>query len=185
MTILPGETPCLRCLVRVAPPPGTTETCDTAGIIAPIAALVASVQAAEAIKILSGAREAISRDLVAIDLWENVTQRMRMDRAAISAGCPACDAGRFEYLVGGLGARSTTLCGRHAVQVHPGPGVTLDLARLEERLRPLGPVTRNPYLLRLAFEGITLALFADGRAIVSGTDDPARARALYDRVVGT
>ena len=185
MTILPGVTPCLRCLVRVAPPPGTTETCDTAGIIAPIASLVAALQAAEAIKILSGARAAISRDLVAVDLWDNLTQRMRMDRASISAGCPACEQGTYEYLAGGLGARATTLCGRHAVQVHPGPGVALDLARLEERLRPLGPVTRNPYLLRLAFEGVTLALFADGRAIISGTDDAARARALYDRVVGT
>lgn len=185
MTIVPGLTPCLRCLVRTAPPPGTTETCDTAGIIAPIAALVASVQAAEALKILSGATEAVSRDLLAIDLWDNLTQRMRMERAAISAGCPACDAGTYEYLEGNLGARATTLCGRHAVQVHPGPGVALDLARLEERLRPLGPVTRNPFLLRLVFEGVTLALFADGRAIVSGTDDPARARALYDRVVGT
>ena len=185
MTIVPGVTPCLRCLVRTAPPPGTTETCDTAGIIAPIAAVVAAVQAAEAIKILSGAGESVSRDLLALDLWDNLTQRMRMDRDAISAGCPACDQGIFEYLDGGIGARATTLCGRHAVQVHPGPGVAIDLARLEERLRPIGPVTRNPYLLRVVFEGATIALFADGRAIVSGTDDAARARALYDRVVGT
>lgn len=185
MTIVPGVTPCLRCLVRVAPPPGTTETCDTAGIIAPIAAVIAAVEAAEAIKILSGAGNAISRDLLALDLWENATQRMRMDRAAISAGCPACDQGTYDYLEGGAGARATTLCGRHAVQIHPGPGVALDLARLEERLRPLGAVTRNPYLLRITVEGLTLAIFVDGRAIVSGTDDAARARALYDRVVGS
>ncbi|HKQ98686.1 MAG TPA: ThiF family adenylyltransferase [Candidatus Polarisedimenticolia bacterium] len=185
MTIVPKLTPCLRCLLRSAPPPGSTETCDTAGIIAPIASLVAAVEAAEAIKILSGAAEAISRDLVTVDLWDNLTQRMRMDRASISAGCPACDQGTYEYLEGDRGARAVTLCGRHAVQVHPGPGTRLDLERLEERLRPLGPVVRNPYLLRLEYEGLALAVFADGRAIVSGTADPARARALYDRVVGT
>ena len=35
MTILPGETPCLRCLMETCPPPGSTPTCDTAGILGP------------------------------------------------------------------------------------------------------------------------------------------------------
>ncbi len=61
MTILPGDTACLRCLMSEAPPPGSTPTCDTAGILGPIVGLIASIQALEAIKILSGNRQAISR----------------------------------------------------------------------------------------------------------------------------
>ncbi len=54
MTILPGVTPCFRCLVSEPPPPGSTPTCDTAGIISPIVNVVAAIQSAEALKLLSG-----------------------------------------------------------------------------------------------------------------------------------
>jgi adenylyltransferase/sulfurtransferase len=184
MNILPGETPCLRCLLRSMPAPGSVETCDTAGVIGPIAAVVGALAAAEAIKILSGALADASRELVAIDLWANITQRLRLDRAEISAGCPACERGEFEYLDRRRGARTLTLCGRNAVQVHPGEGAAADLAAVEARLRPIGPVVRNPYLVRAEVEGCVLAVFADGRAIVSGTGDAARARSIYDRYVG-
>jgi len=185
MTVLPGETPCLRCLVRAQPPPGSVETCDTAGVIGPVAAVIASIEATEAMKILSGAAAAASRDLFAIDLWDNTTQRMRLDRDPIAAGCPACERGDYEYLDRRLGGRATTLCGRNAVQIHPGAGAGADLAALEARLRATGPVVRNPFLVRAEIEGLTIAVFADGRAIVTGTDDPARARSLYDRYVGS
>jgi len=184
MNILPAETPCLRCLVRALPAPGTLETCDTAGVIAPIAALIGAVEAAEALKILSGSPGAASRDLLAVDLWANTMQRLRLTRSEVSAGCPACDRGDFEYLDRSRGARAVTLCGRNAVQVLPGPGAIADLEALERRLRPLGEVIRNPYLVRARIEGLVLAVFADGRAIISGTDDEARARSIYDRYVG-
>lgn len=184
MNVLPGETPCLRCLLRSTPAPGSVETCDTAGILPPVAAMVAAIEAAEAIKILSGAHAAASRELVAFDLWSNSVQRLRLLREEISDGCPSCDRGEFEYLDRRRGARATTLCGRNAVQVHPGDDLKADLAALEARLRPLGPVLRNPFLVRAEVEGLLLAVFADGRAIVTGTHDEARARSIYDRYVG-
>src|SRR6185503_17007210 len=57
LTILPGQTPCLRCLMSEPPPAGESPTCDTAGILGPIINVIASMQACEAIKILSGHRE--------------------------------------------------------------------------------------------------------------------------------
>ena len=45
MTIVPGETGCLRCLLPECPPPGSTPTCDTAGILAPIVGVIASIEA--------------------------------------------------------------------------------------------------------------------------------------------
>ena len=78
MTILPGETACLRCLMTDTPPPGTTPTCDTAGILAPIVNIIASLQANEAIKILSGNRQAISRTLTVVDTWDNRIRQVRV-----------------------------------------------------------------------------------------------------------
>ena len=75
MTILPGETPCLRCLMPDCPAPGSVPTCETAGILGPIVGLIASIEAVEALKIMSGNREAISRSLTVIDLWRNTKPR--------------------------------------------------------------------------------------------------------------
>jgi len=184
MNILPGETPCLRCLMQTLPPPGSMDTCDTTGVIGPIAAIIGAIEAAEAIKILCGADASVSRDLVAIDLWANSLQRLRLRRAEVSAGCPACEGRRYEFLERQAGSRSETLCGRSAVQVHPGAGRPADLEALARRLRPQASVALNRFLLRVELEGCQVAVFADGRAIISGTDDPARARSIYDRFIG-
>ena len=91
MTILPGETPCLRCVLRESPPPGTTPTCDTAGILGPIVNVVASLQACEAIKILSGHSEAVSRTLNVVDLWDNRLRQIQLDALQAAHDCPTCD----------------------------------------------------------------------------------------------
>src|SRR6202034_970935 len=62
MTIIPGETPCLRCVFEAAPAPGETGTCATAGVLAPVVNIVASYQSTEALKLLCGKREAINRE---------------------------------------------------------------------------------------------------------------------------
>jgi adenylyltransferase/sulfurtransferase len=71
------------------------------------------------------------------------------------------------------------------VQVSPRPRRDLDLAALASRLADAGQVAVNDYLLRLAVEGKEITVFADGRAIVKGVDDPAQARTLYARFVGS
>ncbi len=184
MTILPGETGCLRCLLPECPPPGSTPTCDTAGVLAPIVGVIASIQAQEAIKILSGKRAAVSRQLTVIDLWQNRFLQLDVRDLRDRADCPVCKQRQFAWLAGQQGSRAAVLCGRNAVQLtQPGPGVPLD--ELARRLEGLGRVTRNPFLLRLTVDGYELTLFPDGRAIVQGTDDPAVARTVYAKYVGS
>jgi adenylyltransferase/sulfurtransferase len=184
-TIVPGRSPCLRCLIDSLSAAAGNETCDTAGIIPPVPALIASIQAAEAIKILSGSLGAVSRDLIAVDLWDNSMQRFALDRDALGRDCPACRRGIYEYLEGEKGTRSIILCGRNAVQIQAKWAGGIDLEALATRLQSHGDVVRNSFLLRLSLQGVTLAVFSDGRAIVSGTSDPVRARTLYDRYVGS
>lgn len=184
MTILPGETPCLRCLIPEPPAAGTTPTCDTAGIVSPIINVIASIESMEAIKILSGRRDAINRTLTIIELWENRFRNMKLDSLRESVDCACCRRREFPWLEGSRGSHTAVLCGRNAVQISPPSGTRLDLAELAKSLSSLGQVTHNAFLLRLGVDKYRLTLFPDGRAIIGGTDDIAEAKSVYARYVG-
>jgi adenylyltransferase/sulfurtransferase len=184
MTILPGETGCLACLMPEAPPPGTTLTCDTAGIIAPIIGVIASIEAAEALKILSGHRETASRRLTIVDLWDNQYRSVDLSRLRDGSDCRVCKHGEFRWLAGELGGAPAVLCGRNAVQLSAPIGLELSLDDLAGRLAGVGTIQRNAFLLRLAVDGYVLTVFPDGRTIVGGTDDIATARTVHARYVG-
>jgi adenylyltransferase/sulfurtransferase len=77
------------------------------------------------------------------------------------------------------------LCGRNAVQIAPPSAASLDLERLAENMRNIGDVKRNEYLVRFNVDEKEVTVFADGRAIVKGTDDISAARSLYARYVGS
>src|SRR5262249_1983390 len=117
MTILPGETPCLRCVFEAAPAPGETGTCETAGVLGPIVNLVARLQGAEAFKILCARRDAINRDLIYIDVWENTYKKIKIGNLKGKVDCLCCGRRKFEWLGGAHGVQTTSLCGRNAVQV--------------------------------------------------------------------
>jgi len=183
MTILPGETACLRCLMNECPPPGAMPTCDTAGILAPIVGVIASIQAIEALKILSGHREAISRHLTVVELWDSCIRQVKIASLREQVDCPTCKRREFPWLAGKEGSRSAVLCGRNAVQLTHS-GVSLSLEELARQLEGVGQVTRNPFLLRLKVDQYELTVFPDGRAIVGGTSDVAAARTLYAKYIG-
>ncbi len=181
MTIVPHETACFRCVFRQAPPPGMLATCDTAGVLAPVVNVVASIASAEAIKLLAGAGKR-NPGFIHVDLWEN---NFDMFAVARSADCPACGQGQYEYLEGERGNIATAyLCGRDAVQVNPGRGHQVNLESLAGRLREAGQVSVNEFLLRLVVGEYELTVFPDARAIVKGTDDPTVARGIYAKYVG-
>jgi molybdopterin/thiamine biosynthesis adenylyltransferase len=183
--IVPGEGPCLRCLFPQAPQSGTTETCDTAGVIGGIIHVVASYQASEALKILVGDREHRNRHMLQMDLWLNHFSSVDVSRAR-RPSCPACGQQKFEYLEGQQGEDTiSTLCGRDTVQIAPAEPLTLNLTEWAAKLRPLGKVEKNPFLLRFQIdETHRLVLFPDGRALVQGTDDPVYAKSVYAKYVG-
>src|SRR5215210_1911770 len=64
LTIRPGVTPCLRCVFPEVPAAGAAPTCDTAGVIMPIISVVAAVQVAEALKLLTEKFESLHGGLM-------------------------------------------------------------------------------------------------------------------------
>ncbi len=183
MTIVPQQTPCLRCVFAHAPVPGSTATCDTAGIVNPIVFVLAGIAAADGIKLLVGSGE-LNRGIVYIDLWHNVFDVL--DNGRPRADCPACGQGDYTYLTAPGDQMATSLCGRDAVQIRPHGARVLALESVTERLRGVAEiVASNDHLVCFRAEECEVTLFGDGRAIVKGTDDPVAARSLYARYVGS
>ena len=186
-TILPGETACLACLLEsggasdsVRSSFGFEETCDTAGVLNSAAGVIASIQAAEATKLLSGKSEALSSRLVSCDVWTGRFQSIRVVR---NPQCRACVRRDFAYLEGEAQPH-VTMCGRDSVQIHERSR-RLDLGELGRRIeKTVAGVRRNDFLLRFRVPPYELTVFPDGRAVIKGTRDPAVARSLYSRYIG-
>lgn len=180
MNIIPGETACLACLFP-APPDGMVETCDTAGILNSAANWVASVQVTEALKFLVGAHSELRRTLLSRDLWNN-------HEAEVAAGhprtdCQTCVRREFVFLAGER-LPQITLCGRNSVQIHER-NRPVSFPEMTARLQPHGTVKHNDFVLKFWRDPYEMTLFPDGRAIIKGTSDPAVARSLYARYVGS
>ncbi len=186
MAIFPHESACLRCVIESPPDAGATETCDTAGVLAPAIHMITALQATTALKILAGRRDLVAPQLTIVDVWEGSLRQMNLANLRERSQCPACVQDRRDWLHGGNASQSIVLCGRNSVQISPAQPARLSLEELAQKLERLGSVTRNPFLLRLTLTdpSYELTIFRDGRAIVQGTDDIATARGLYARIVG-
>jgi adenylyltransferase/sulfurtransferase len=225
MTIRPGETACLACLLEgehksadAGGPTGAGDTCDTAGVLNAAVGVIASIEAAEAIKLLAGKPEALHGRLISCDVWTGKFQSIRVSR---NPDCRACTRREFTYLEGNAQPH-ITMCGRDSVQIHER-NRKLDLAALSRRLAAAstgastaasasasaspsvsasasasGPASGSPsrsdsaseirhndFLLRFQVPPYEMTVFADGRAIIKGTKDPAIARSLYARFISS
>ncbi|HKD79867.1 MAG TPA: ThiF family adenylyltransferase [Candidatus Angelobacter sp.] len=180
MNIIPGETACLACIFA-APPEGTVETCDTAGILNSAVNLIGSIQATEAIKFLVGARGKLRRTLLSFDVWNN--EQAEIAAAAPRQDCQACGKREFPHLAGERRPQ-ITLCGRNSVQIHERSR-PVNFAEMSSRLGAHGTVKHNAFVLKFWRDPYEMTLFPDGRAIIKGTNDTAVARSLYARFVGS
>lgn len=180
MNIIPGETPCFRCIFPSLSHPGVIHTCDTAGVINPAPFVIGSLQSAEALKILVGAKE-INRDVIVIDVWEGTFRRFKIGPRR---DCPTCQS-KYEFLQGQFGIRTTTLCGQNAVQVSNPEVEGFSLQELAEHLNPLGEVSYNEFMLRFKVENYEMVVFPDGRAILKNSNNESLARGLYAKYIGT
>lgn len=182
MTIQPHRTPCLRCVFEEAPPAGSAPTCDTSGVIMPIISVVAAVQVAEALKLLTGQDESLHHSLMQFDVWRN--EWRKIDPGAPSPDCPTCGLASFATLEATAGDFSAVLCGRDAVQISPAQATRINFEQLAERLRVTGDVKFNDYLLRFKTGDFEVTVFQDARSIIRGTSEIKTARSLYAKYIG-
>mgnify|MGYP000908398131 CR=1 FL=1 len=183
MTIRPNETPCLRCIFEEMPSAGSAPTCDTAGVIMPIITSISAIQTTEALKILTGNLEQLHKSLIQIDVWQNDWRKIKLSQP--NEDCETCGKRNFELLDGNSQEFFTTLCGRDAVQISAPKPTKIDLQNLAEKLKHLGEIKQNEYLVRFTVNKFEVTVFQDARAIIKGTDDLTTARTVYAKYIGT
>jgi adenylyltransferase/sulfurtransferase len=180
MNIIPSKTPCFRCLAAGPPSDGLSLTCDTAGIVNSVPFIIGSLQAAEAMKMIVGAEVDLNKGLLVIDVWQGIFDHLEVHSRD---DCPACN-GKYEFLDGKSGIKTTSLCGQGAVQVLNPRIKKVSFKELSGRLSPLGEVSHNEYMLRFQIDDKEMIVFPDGRAIVKDTTDESLARGLYAKYIG-
>ena len=181
-TVIPDETPCLQCLLKIIPANGMT--CDSVGIISPAVQIVASYQVAEALKLLVGDKDSTRKGLLTFDVWKNQHYTMGVQHAK-NTQCPSCgDKPVYPYLSYENETKTEALCGRNTVQIRPARKGNVDLKQLAEKLTPHGKVSANPYLVSLHLPTYRLVFFQDGRVFIHGTNNTIEAKKLYYQFTG-
>lgn len=176
LTILPEQGPCLRCLWKDKPPPGSMETCATTGILPTIPRTIANIATTEALKYIVG--EELREEMIVIDLWNNDYDLIEVSRTKT---CPACGAREFPFLEAEKDM-TMDLCGRDAIQVVPPEEVQINFEKISQRYDQAKRM--GEYMMKIDTGQYQLSLFKDGRLIVSGTTDSNKALSLYAEYVG-
>jgi adenylyltransferase/sulfurtransferase len=179
MNILPGG-PCFRCVSPTTPAPGSYPTCGTTGVLNMITGVVASLESAEAIKILTGSPR-VSKKYLSIDIWKNSFDYIGI---AKNPDCPVCGQGRYEFLGKLRDSYSTSLCGHDAVQIVPGGRASIDFEKLAQTLGKLGAVKFNKFMFSFDNGKTAFNIFTDGRAIIKNTHDEKAAKSVYAEYIG-
>jgi adenylyltransferase/sulfurtransferase len=183
MPIIPQKTPCFRCLVPELPGPGLLQTCDIAGVLNTAPTLIASLECTLAFQILTGQLETKDETayLISADLWYQTFDRIAVGK---QKECPCCGKGRMDFLEATTREMITSLCGRDAIQIAPVAAMEISLEELKERLSRIGEVQGTKFMLTFRTETESITVFRDGRAIIQGTKDEAKARSVYARYIG-
>ena len=180
---VPGESACFRCLLPVLP--SVNETCDTSGIIAPAVQITAAHQSAEALKWLTGNKDAMRKKLFHFDVWNNTHVEAGISRLRNEV-CETCgNAPTYPALHRVEGAGYAVLCGRDTVQIIPDASRSLTIADGETVAKRLGePYKVTPFFVEFHAEGYRCILFGNGRLLIHGLKDLKIGRKLYHQFFG-
>jgi adenylyltransferase/sulfurtransferase len=91
MTVIPGETACYRCSFRKPPPPDAVPSCAQAGVLGAIAGMLGTIQAAEALKYITGTGELLTNQLLTFDAKTMFFRKIDLKK---QDSCPVCGAER-------------------------------------------------------------------------------------------
>jgi adenylyltransferase/sulfurtransferase len=179
-TVIPHETPCLKCIFPEIPAIGASETCDTVGVLNSITSIIASIESMEAIKVLLGKNIAVIKDLLYIDIWNNESEMIHL---SIDESCAACSMKKYNFL-NRISDEAVYLCGKNSVQINPLQN-SVSVEGLLKKLNTLNiNYKQNAYFIKFNVEDVQITLFYDGRAIIKNVSDINRASSIYSKYIG-
>ncbi|WP_026695536.1 ThiF family adenylyltransferase [Peribacillus kribbensis] len=179
--VIPGQTPCLQCLIDHLPAQGMT--CDTAGVISPAVQTTAAYQVTSTLKVITG--NSLEAVIQSFDMWNGQHTSIHA-RRLLNKNCPACGKDpSFPYLNYENLTKTAVLCGRDTVQIRPASHRDLSLEEVSLHLKEAAEKIKvTPYLVSFIYENHRIVLFKDGRALIHGTNDVSTAKGIYNRIVG-
>ena len=87
MTIVPGQSACLRCIFREPPPPNLIPTCLESGVLGPVVGILGTIQATETLKFITGVGEVLANQLLS---YEAKAMDFRKTKVKKDKNCPLC-----------------------------------------------------------------------------------------------
>lgn len=127
--------PCLRCQYPSPPPEGLTPSCAENGVFAPLAGIIGSMQAAEALKLLIGKGELLSGHMAVYDAWNGRSFHVP---AKHDEKCPLCGKHPSIFQVEGIDYQE--LCGIHKEEAEEEI-IGIDPQELANRIERGDPMT--------------------------------------------
>ncbi len=79
--------PCYQCIFPEAPAPGLAPSCAEAGVIGPLPGVVGAMMAVEAIKVITGAGQALRGEMLIYDALYGESRKITLSRRT---DCPVC-----------------------------------------------------------------------------------------------
>ena len=89
-TIIPGESPCYRCIFKDPPPKDAVPTCKQAGVIGAMGGVIGSLQAMEAVKYLTGTGDLLTGYLLTYDALKMEFHKIKLPPRG--KGCAVCSS---------------------------------------------------------------------------------------------
>lgn len=178
---MPGEgEPCFRCFIGDEEyVPGETPTCATEGVLCSTTSMIAALQCAEVLKILTGS-DKVRKELISFDLWEGSFDPFAVEQ---DPDCPVC-RGEYQYYGKVSGAHTVSMCGKDSMQIIPKVEGEVDFEKYARVLEHQGKVKYTKYTLDFDDGDVQIKLFRTGRAIIKHVTDEKRARAVYAEYIG-
>lgn len=174
----PPETGCLECLMPNISD-NDLQTCSTRGVIGATPGIIGSLQAMEAIKILTSMGTTLKGKLLVCDFND-------MDFTTIditkSTRCPICqvDVSRVVH-----DARLVWLCGKDTANINPEKPLQMTLNEVYPKIEKLFNLKLKSQLaLMFTYNDYEVSLFSGGRMLIKGVAEEKKALAVYQEIIG-
>jgi len=184
-TILPGETACLECFQGNVDD-ASLPSCAVVGVNPSIIGIIASIQASDAVRILTGRRPNLANNLIFCDLDTLTFERIELAKADT---CPVCGRSPRAEPAPIRSEPVEEICGREGRRVFviaPEDELELDLAALNGALIELGFDLDVQAGLGTSFSnksGAKGSILSSGVTILEGVENKDEASRLYDQLV--
>jgi molybdopterin/thiamine biosynthesis adenylyltransferase len=178
MAVVPEAGPCLRCILEPPASPDDAGACTRVGVSPAVVAATAALGAGLTFALLRGEGEAVAGRLSRV-VEPGYVSAVTVKRAD---DCPVCRRREFDFLHRTPPAYVSRCCGGDAFEVFGGGG-PLDLEEVAERLARGRAVKRMDKLIWVGAADFSAVIFRDGRALIYGASDAARARAIYEELL--